>query len=399
MKTVALLLALAGTWPQWRGPARDGHATGFEAPASWPKTLQPAWIAEIGEGYSSPVIDSSRVCAIARQGDDEVVACFDRTSGKQLWSDRYRSPFQKNSYAMRMAPAPFSTPLLAGGRLFAFGANATLSAYDPATGKRLWRREPPARPSVKNMFCGTAVSPMLDDGRLVALWGDDAQGEMFALDPATGKTIWSAPSLRPAYSSVAEGVVGGVRQYVVLTTDRVAGVEPATGEVLWTFPFLDQWRENIITPVIVGGRVLVSGVRTPTMMLEPVKGQRWVVRQSWKAENFPMYMSNPVVADGLLYGLTSRDKGKLFSLDLKTGAPVWSSEGRFAGQAALAAAGQWLIVATEQGELVVLDRNGGRPVEKARYELSKSAVYAQPALAGKQIVIKDDRALRAFLVP
>ena len=30
------------TWPQWRGPARDGVASGFASRAAWPAALRPA---------------------------------------------------------------------------------------------------------------------------------------------------------------------------------------------------------------------------------------------------------------------------------------------------------------------------------------------------------------------
>lgn len=399
MKTLALMLAMAGLWPQWRGPARDGHASSFQPPATWPKTLQASWSAEIGEGYASPVADAERVCGIARQGEDEVVSCYDRSTGKQLWTDRYRSAFQKNSYAQRMAPAPFSTPTIDGGRLFALGSNAILSAYDLKTGKLAWRSRPQAPPSTKNLFCGTTASPLVDEGRLIVFRGDDSQGELLALDPSSGKSIWATQSLRPAYSSPVAAVIGGVRQYVMLTTDSIAGVDASTGKVLWTYPFEDQWRENILTPVIDGDRVLVSGVRKTTMLLQPVKGAKWSVNVVWQAASLPLYMSNPVADSGLLYGLTSRDKGRLFTLDMKKGSTLWTSEGRFADQVALAIAGKWLLVLNEKGELVVMDRNAGKPLEVARYQLAQSSVYAQPVLAGKQIVIKDERSLRAFLVP
>src|SRR4051794_41138450 len=37
------ITAFAQDWPQWRGPNRDAKATGFHAPASWPKTLTKKW--------------------------------------------------------------------------------------------------------------------------------------------------------------------------------------------------------------------------------------------------------------------------------------------------------------------------------------------------------------------
>jgi outer membrane protein assembly factor BamB len=243
------------------------------------------------------------------------------------------------------------------------------------------------------------MSPLLDEGRLVVFSGDDSNGELAALDPATGRPLWTVATLKPAYSSAAVAVIGGVRQFVALTTDSVAGVEASTGRLLWTYPFQDQWHENIQTPLVEGQRILVAGVRKPTMLLEPSKAEKWSVKVVWQAPEYPIYMSHPVADNGMLYGLTSRDKGKLFTLNLGTGKGLWASEGRFAEHAALSTADKWLLVLTSGGELVVFDKNGGKPVEAIRYELSSSAVYAQPLLAGKQIVIKDERALRAFLVP
>src|SRR5262245_543179 len=45
------------TWPQWRGPTRDGQVSG----PAWPTTLQGdalklLWRVELGPGYSGPVV-------------------------------------------------------------------------------------------------------------------------------------------------------------------------------------------------------------------------------------------------------------------------------------------------------------------------------------------------------
>ena len=42
-------------WTQWRGPTRDGAATTFSAPATWPDALVQKWKVEVGEGYASPI--------------------------------------------------------------------------------------------------------------------------------------------------------------------------------------------------------------------------------------------------------------------------------------------------------------------------------------------------------
>ena len=44
-------LALAGDWPQWRGPQRDGRSgAGSPAINSLPKELKPVWKLPIGPG-------------------------------------------------------------------------------------------------------------------------------------------------------------------------------------------------------------------------------------------------------------------------------------------------------------------------------------------------------------
>ena len=45
-------------WPQWRGPGRDGKATGFEAPKTWPKELTRKWKVSVGEGVATPALVS-----------------------------------------------------------------------------------------------------------------------------------------------------------------------------------------------------------------------------------------------------------------------------------------------------------------------------------------------------
>ena len=50
-------------WTQWRGPTRDGAATTFRAPATWPDALVQKWKVEVGEGYASPIVVGDRVYA------------------------------------------------------------------------------------------------------------------------------------------------------------------------------------------------------------------------------------------------------------------------------------------------------------------------------------------------
>src|SRR5262249_31476391 len=65
-------------WPQFRGRNRDGISKETGLLKSWPKKGPPrVWEREIGPGYSGPVVAGNRLIAFYRDGDKEVVECFD----------------------------------------------------------------------------------------------------------------------------------------------------------------------------------------------------------------------------------------------------------------------------------------------------------------------------------
>jgi outer membrane protein assembly factor BamB len=181
------------------------------------------WSVDVGEGYSSPVADDARVYVHSRRDPEEVVAAIDLTTGKVAWEQRYKSPIEKNPYAKEMAKGPYSTPLLTLGRLYTFGTAAILSAWDAPTGKLLWRKDFSARIDTSKLFCGTAMSPLETGSGLIVHIGDDREGSMMALDPATGKERWTAAVSGPGYASPIEIAVGGTPQIVTMTTRSVIG--------------------------------------------------------------------------------------------------------------------------------------------------------------------------------
>jgi hypothetical protein len=77
----------APSWPQWRGPGRDGVASAFTAPATWPAQLTKKWQATVGLGHASPVIVGNQLVVHTRQANREIVAAYDLASGTQLWQD------------------------------------------------------------------------------------------------------------------------------------------------------------------------------------------------------------------------------------------------------------------------------------------------------------------------
>ena len=56
-------------YPQWRGRTREGTASAFTEPKSWPDQLSRQWRVDVGEGYGTPIVVGNRVYTLVR-GDN-----------------------------------------------------------------------------------------------------------------------------------------------------------------------------------------------------------------------------------------------------------------------------------------------------------------------------------------
>jgi outer membrane protein assembly factor BamB len=393
------LTARAQDWTQWRGPARDGVVKAFPTPAAWPKELTRKWKVEAGGGYSSPVVAGGRVFLHTREGEQEVVTSFDLATGKTVWAKSYPAPFAKNQYAVRMGKGPNSTPVVHQGRLYTLGVTAILSAFDARTGELKWRKDFSPKIDTSKLFCGTAMSPVVEKNTLIAHVGDDRGGSMIAFDLATGAEKWEWFGDGPGYASPLVVDLAGARQVVTLTDKSVVGVSADNGKLLWKAPFPDEWNENIVTPVVAGKTLIVSGVRQGTRAFEIVRtAGGFEAKQLWHNPQVQMYMSSPVLEGDLLYGMSNTRKGQYVCLDAKTGQTLWATEGRDGSQAAVLSAGSVLLFLTSDADLIVAAKSRKAFEPLARYKVAESATWAHPALLGKQILVKDEASLSLWSV-
>ena len=200
---VAVLVLLAGVtdaatldWPQWRGPARTGIASGQVA-ARWPAgSLVRGWSVEVGEGHSGPVVSGDRVFVHARVGGDEIISALDIADGRRVWTHKQAVAYTPTSAAASHGSGPKATPLLHQGRLYAFGATGILTCLDMATGRLVWRRDYAGRfPQPWPLF-GAAQSPAADgDHVVVHVGGPFSSARACSGSPTARKARWS-PSTR-----------------------------------------------------------------------------------------------------------------------------------------------------------------------------------------------------------
>jgi len=385
----------AQEWTQWRGPARDGVVTTKNTPAAWPESLKRTWRVEIGEGYSSPVVSEGRAFVHGRRDPEEIVASINLADGKVIWEQKYQAEFKKNQYAVSMAKGPNATPLIAGNRLFTLGVTGMLNAWDTATGKQLWSKDFSNAIDTSKLFCGTAASPLLVNGRLVVQIGSDIHGgQILALNPATGATEWEWKGLGPGYASPVMIEAGGAQQIVTMTEGSIVGLDGKTGKELWSVEFPDEWHENITTPLWTGTHLIVSGTRQGTHAYALAQNAgKWQATEAWKNPEIAMYMSSPVFGDGLIYGHSSKRKGQFFAIDAKTGAVRWTTEGREGEHASLLLTPQHVVFLTNGADLIVAKRGTPAFTVERRYEVAEASTFAMPVLLGSNILVRDATSL------
>ena len=81
------------TWPQWRGPARDGFVAA-KSPA-WPdkideNSLKPNWtVKDLGPSYSGTIVGETLVYTTQTvDKKTEIVTAYDRATGKPVWTKK-----------------------------------------------------------------------------------------------------------------------------------------------------------------------------------------------------------------------------------------------------------------------------------------------------------------------
>jgi outer membrane protein assembly factor BamB len=383
-------------WPQWRGPNRDAAVPSFAPPARWPEQLTQRWKVEVGLGYATPLLVGDRVYMFSRQGDDEVMAAHDAASGRVLWRHAYPAPFTMNSGASRHNPGPKSTPVFANGRLYAIGMTGVVTAIDAASGKRLWQIP---GGDVVPLYTTHAFSPLVDRGLVIFHVGGHNKGALTAFDANSGSVKWRWDGDGPGYGSPIAADFDGTRQIVTLTQQKVVGVEAATGALLWERPYETRSTTNSLTPLLYEGKVILGDAGHPLEALTVSKREsRWITEQVWANEEVPMRLSNAVLSDRTIFGLSTRNAGQYFAVDAATGKTLWTSEPRQAAQAAIIGAGPVLLSLENDGELVVF-RNSRTAFEVLRrYKVSDTETWAPPVLSGARLFIKDDTTLSLWTI-
>ncbi len=378
-------------WTDFRGPHRDGRYTGPAIRTDWPAGgFDPLWRQPIGGGYASFAVAGGLAFTIEQRRDDEVVAAYDVDTGVERWTHAWPAHFRESMGG----PGPRATPTWHAGRVYALGATGRLVCLDAATGDEVWARNILDDAAAFNLTWAMSGAPLVVDDVVVVQPGGRDGWSVAAYDRLTGEVVWHGLDDVQSYTSPMLVTLGGVRQILVVTAARAAGLRPDDGALLWEYPWRVRTVPNMAQPLVVGdARLFLSasyGKGAALMELTP-DGDRFTAATVWETHRMRNRFSSSVLIDGHIYGL---DNSILACLDAATGELLWKG-GRY-GSGQLLAAGDHLVVLTERGDLVLVRATPERHEEVARFRAIDGKTWNVPAFAGGRILVRNARQMAAF---
>jgi outer membrane protein assembly factor BamB len=374
----------AQDYPQWRGRNRDGSASDFSPPKTWPEKLTRHWKVEVGEGYATPIVVGGKVYVFTRRNGNETLLALNTANGKIVWQTGYPAPpLAQGSVAAKHGDGPKATPLFHQGKVYTLGLSGTVSAFDAASGKLVWQK--PAPPEAP--YFGMAVSPLGDKDLIIV--HPASHGPLTAFEAKSGNVKWVATG-DSAWASPIIVELGGVRQVVSMTQKSVIGVALNDGALLWEHLWKSGGTASTMTPIVHGETIIIASQKMPVAALKPtLRGGKWQSEVVWENKEVSLFMSNPVLIGDTLYGMSEKSSGQFFALDARTGKTLWLGQPREATNTAIVKAGELLFFLNDDAELIVArsNRNSFEPLQ--RYTVADSATWAQPAISGNRIFVKD----------
>lgn len=376
----------ATSWPGFRGPGRDGIVRGVRIEADWTASKPvELWRQPVGPGWSSFAVNGGLLYTQEQRGEDEVVACYNLTTGAPVWSHRDTARFWESN----AGPGPRGTPTLHDGRVYTFGATGILNALDAASGTVVWSRNAATDTKTKVPDWGFASSPLVVADMVIAAVG----GTMAAYDLATGAPRWAGPADDKSYSSPQLMEIDGVRQILLMSGAGATSVAPADGRVLWQH----AWKGfAIVQPsqISKGDLLISTGDRLGARRIQVSHtNDAWSVEERWTSTRLKAYFSDFVLHRGHAFGF---DGGILACVDLEDGERKWKGGRYGSGQLVLLADQDLLLVISEQGDLALVAAVLGEFTELARFPALTGKTWNHPVLAGDVLLVRNDREMAAF---
>jgi outer membrane protein assembly factor BamB len=374
-------------WSGFRGLNRDGIIHGVHIETDWlssPPTE--IWRRSVGPSWSSFAVLGELCFTQEQRGDDEVVSCYNLTTGEPVWrhSDNVRF-WEANAGA-----GPRGTPTLSGGRLFTFGATGILNALNALDGSVIWSKNPGEDAGTIIPLWGFSSSPLVINDVVVVA----AVGTLVAYDLNSGELRWIGPKGGDGYSSPHHAIVDGVEQVLLPSKDGVVSLDPEDGIVLWNHSW--QSRSRIVQPAFISEYELLisAGESSGIGRIKLSNGPRgWTTEEVWRTNRFKPYFSDLVIHNDHAYGI---DGSSLVCIDTRNGNRKWKGGRYGSGQLFLLADQDVLLILSEEGELALVEAKPDKFTELASMPAIEGKTWNHPVLVGDILLIRNAEEMVAF---
>ena len=204
---------------------------------------------------------------VALYGDKVYVATLDghlialsRQTGEVVWDQQVADADPTKGYSFTMAPLAADGKIVIGTSGGEFGIRGFLDAYDPETGKRLWRFYTVPSPEEGGSWGRLSLTTPTGD----RLPRDTAQERRDSARYADtwkrgGGPVWTTPAYDPALGLIIfgignpSGVDGRIAPGDNLYTSSLAAVDVASGKLRWHYQMVphDQWDYDPASPPVL----------------------------------------------------------------------------------------------------------------------------------------------------
>ncbi len=391
--------AAAQDWPQWGGPGRDFETADPGLSTRWPEGgLEPLWSRPLGEGYSGISVVGDRLYTQYGEAEREVVVALAAATGEEIWSHRYEAA-RPEGMRLNFGEGPHATPLVADGRVFTVGTTGQLLALDAASGERLWRHDLWGEYGGFRLRRGYGASPIAWGETVIVPAGGEAPG-VIAFGAADGKVAWRSETFDSAQSSPILMEVDGETQLVLFTQDEVVGIDPGDGRLLWRHPHKSFGPYNISTPVAGPDNTVFvsSSYRGGSRLLRLTRNDDGTrVEQLWHSKRMAIQFTNALRVGDRFFASTGRSGVVAAAVDAGTGDLAWKS--RAIGRASYIRVGERILGLEAEGRLLLFELAADGPVVLAETRLLESQSWTVPALAGRNLYVRDRQRILAVELP
>jgi outer membrane protein assembly factor BamB len=360
-------VALAGSWPNWRGPAFNGVASGTGYPTRWSKTDNVAWKFDLpGKGASTPVASGDRIVLTCGIDGQNGVLCLG-WDGKPLWQKTIGSEKPgKHNKATGCNPSAVTD----GKRWYVYFKSGDLACLDSA-GTILWQHNLQKLYGADTLWWDLGTSPVLTKDFVVVavMHSGPSPSYLAAFDKTTGNEAWKrdrnlgAPSeAAQSYSTPVVVNDNGQEILVVLGADHVTAHSASDGAELWRVGGLNpqgqQFFRSIASPVVEDGIVVAPYARGRTLTAIRLGGKGDVTGSHvlWTKDGLGADVPTPAALDGRVYVCT--DRGGLSCLDVHSGDILWEGQAeknRNAFSASPVIADGKVYITREDGKIFILE--------------------------------------------